>query len=216
MLDPIQKHIGYSQKWASLIIYMLDPTSCIWFSSVIPKKDQVLLCKTGPDLIWMAWSGFGQTHLVQKQVGVHESLGLVLAECKQHTASFPLSDFVALFHRQPGSYCAKPAWIRFGSGWLRQVWGERIQHVFWVTSTKCVFTIMPACLIHSLLHIQHVCWVTSTKCVLGLSVSSSICLIFSLHIRSSSFTDHQKCSRMWEHQVLTDNELPRACKIYHV
>ena len=32
----------------------------------------------------------------------------------------PLSDSVA-FYRQPGSYCAKPAWIWFGFGCLRQV-----------------------------------------------------------------------------------------------
>ena len=31
------------------------------------------MCKTDPDPIWMAWSGFGQTHLVQKQAGLLES-----------------------------------------------------------------------------------------------------------------------------------------------
>ena len=46
------------------------------------KKVQILLCKTGPDPIWMAWSGFGQTPLVQKQAGVQESSGPVLAEHK--------------------------------------------------------------------------------------------------------------------------------------
>ena len=30
--------------------------------------------------------------------------------------SFPVSDSVAFFHRRPGSYCAKPTWVRFGSG----------------------------------------------------------------------------------------------------
>ena len=35
------------------------------------------MCKTDPDPIWMAWSGFGQTHLVQKQAGVQESSGPV-------------------------------------------------------------------------------------------------------------------------------------------
>ena len=39
-------------------------------------------CKTGPDLIWMAWSG--QMHLAWKQASVHESSGLVLAECNAH------------------------------------------------------------------------------------------------------------------------------------
>ena len=54
---------------------MPDPTSRIRFSSVFPKKAWIILCKTDPDLIWMAWSGFGQTHLVWKQAGVQESLG---------------------------------------------------------------------------------------------------------------------------------------------
>ena len=39
---------------------MPDPTSCIRFSSIPPKKAWITLCKTGPDLIWMAWSGFGR------------------------------------------------------------------------------------------------------------------------------------------------------------
>ena len=42
-----------------------------------PKKAQTLLCKTDPDLIWMALSGFSQTHRVRKQAGVQESSGLV-------------------------------------------------------------------------------------------------------------------------------------------
>ena len=41
--------------------------------------------------------------------------------------SFPLSDSVAIIHRRPGSYCAKPAWIRFSSGWLCQVLAKRIR-----------------------------------------------------------------------------------------
>ena len=40
-------------------------------------------CKTDLDLIWMSWSGFGQTHLVRKLVGVQESSGLVSGRTKQ-------------------------------------------------------------------------------------------------------------------------------------
>ena len=56
---------------------MLDPTSCIQFSSIFWKKAWIILCKTDPDPIWMAWSEFSLTHLVWKQAGVQESLGLV-------------------------------------------------------------------------------------------------------------------------------------------
>ena len=34
------------------------------FDFPFSKKAWRLLCKTGPDPIWMAWSSFGQTHLV--------------------------------------------------------------------------------------------------------------------------------------------------------
>ena len=34
------------------------------FRFLFPKKAWTILCKTDPDPIWMAWSGFGQTHLV--------------------------------------------------------------------------------------------------------------------------------------------------------
>ena len=49
---------------------------------------------------------------------MQESFGLVLAERNQPATTFPLSDSVAFFHRRPGSYCAKPARILFGSGCL--------------------------------------------------------------------------------------------------
>ena len=56
---------------------MPDPTSRVRFSSVFPKKAWIILCKTDPDPFWVAWSGFGQTHLVWKQAGVQESSGPV-------------------------------------------------------------------------------------------------------------------------------------------
>ena len=57
--------------------YMPDPTFCIWFSSIFSKKTWIILCKTNTDSIRMAWSGFGQMHVVWKQASVQESLGLV-------------------------------------------------------------------------------------------------------------------------------------------
>ena len=56
---------------------MPDQTFRILFSSVFSKKAGIILRETDPDPIWMAWSGFGQTHLVRKQAGVQESSGPV-------------------------------------------------------------------------------------------------------------------------------------------
>ena len=54
---------------------MPDPTPRIRIGSVFPKKAWTMLCKTDPDPSWMAWWGFVQTHLGQKQAGVHEFIG---------------------------------------------------------------------------------------------------------------------------------------------
>ena len=78
MPDPIRKCFGYGQLWPlwpacsqnRAESYMPDPTSRIRFSFIFPKKARIILCKTDPDPNWMAWSGFGQTHLVWKQAGV--------------------------------------------------------------------------------------------------------------------------------------------------
>ena len=64
-------------------MYIMDPTSCIRFSSVFPKKARTILCKTDPDLIWMAWSGFGPTHH-------QESLGPILGRTQQACYQFPI------------------------------------------------------------------------------------------------------------------------------
>ena len=85
----------------------LPASDSVLFFQTRPRSQ--LQCKTDLDPILMAWSRFGQTHLVQKQVSVQESLGPVLAECKWPTTSFPFSDSVVFFHRWPRSYCAKPA-----------------------------------------------------------------------------------------------------------
>ena len=78
MPDPIRKRSGYGQLWPLRPAcsqnragsYMPDPTFRIHFSSVFPKKAWIILRKTDPNPIWMALSGFGQTHLVWKQAGV--------------------------------------------------------------------------------------------------------------------------------------------------
>ena len=68
MPDPIRKRFGYGQLWPLRPAcsqnqagwYMPDLTSRIRFSSVFPKKTRIMLRKTDPDPIWMAWSGLGQ------------------------------------------------------------------------------------------------------------------------------------------------------------
>ena len=47
------------------------------------------LCKTDPDPIRMAWSGFVQTHLVWKQAGVQESSGPVSGSTQPVHYQFP-------------------------------------------------------------------------------------------------------------------------------
>ena len=77
MLDPIRKCSGCDHLWPLRSAcsqnragsHMLDWTSCIQFSSVLPKKAWIILCKTGPDPIWMAWPGFGQIHLCVRIIG---------------------------------------------------------------------------------------------------------------------------------------------------
>ena len=56
----------------------------------LPKKAwiTILLCKTGPGPIWIACSGSCQTHLVQKQAGMQESSGAVLAGHSRPASSF--------------------------------------------------------------------------------------------------------------------------------
>ena len=105
MPDPIRKRFGYgqlrplrpacSQNQAGS--NMPNPTFRIKFGCVFPKNAEIMLCKTGQDPIWMAWSGFGKTHLVQKHAAgdVQESPGPVLAGRNRTVARFPLSDLVA-------------------------------------------------------------------------------------------------------------------------
>ena len=112
--DPIRKRFGYGQLWPLWPTcsqtragkYMPDLTSRIQFGSIFPKKARIILYKADPGPIWVAWSGFAQTHLFRKQACVRELSGLFLAERNRPSTSFPPTS-VAFFHRRPGSYCAK-------------------------------------------------------------------------------------------------------------
>ena len=54
-------------------------------SSVLPQASWIRLCRTSPDpiLFWQIVSGFGQTDPVQKEPGVQESSGPLLANASQ-------------------------------------------------------------------------------------------------------------------------------------
>ena len=93
---------------------MPEPTSRIRFSSVFSKEGMDHNVQNRPDPVWMAWSGFGQTHLVQKQADVQESSGLVPEDRNQPATSFPLSDSVVFFHRSQIILCKTgpdPIWF---------------------------------------------------------------------------------------------------------
>ena len=77
------------QPVSGRILYMLDPTSRIRFSSVFPKKAWIIFCKTGPGPIWMALSGLGRMHPVWKQACVKESSGPVSGRTQPARYRFP-------------------------------------------------------------------------------------------------------------------------------
>ena len=109
------------------IVYVPDPTSRIRFSSVLPKKTWIILRNTDPDPIWMAWSGFGQTHLVW-----NSWCAGIIGPCfwQDATGPLPVSRFPTRFsfstdvpdhiaQNQPGSDLALADCVRFwpnGSG----------------------------------------------------------------------------------------------------
>ena len=117
---------------------MPDPTSRIRFSSVFPKKSWIILCKTDSDPIWVAWSGFGETHLVWKQAGVPESLCPVCGRTQTVRDRFPtfrLSSILPQTSRivhQHGSYFVLADCVRFGpngSGPEASQWARIIRPV---------------------------------------------------------------------------------------
>ena len=70
MLQPVMAIMASIQPESGQIAYTgSDFQYVIWFHS----PDHVVQNPPRVDLIWMAWSRFGQMHLVQKQAGLQES-----------------------------------------------------------------------------------------------------------------------------------------------
>ena len=78
----------------------LFPTSRL--GSVFPKKAWVILHKTDPDPIWMAWSGSGKLIWSGSRQVCRNHRARCLAEHNRPAISFPLLDSVPFFHRRPG------------------------------------------------------------------------------------------------------------------
>ena len=127
--DPIRKRFGYGQLWPLWSVCTqyragLYPASVSapFFQrrhgSYCAKQTRFRSGWPGQGLAKRIWSG-------SKPV-CRNHLARFLEGHNQSTTGFPLSDSVPFFHRHPGWYCAKPAWIRFSSGWLCQFLAERI------------------------------------------------------------------------------------------
>ena len=77
---------------------------------------QIRLAASDPDLIWMAWSGFGQTDPVWKLAGVQESSGPLLANASSSIRTGCESEPACLL----GNY--RPSWIVHNMLPLRFSW----------------------------------------------------------------------------------------------
>ena len=69
-----------------------DPTFRIRFVSVLPKIARIILCKTDPGPIWMAWSGSGRTDPVRKQAHVHTEI-IAPGSCRIQPVRYQFSTF---------------------------------------------------------------------------------------------------------------------------
>ena len=100
--------------------------SRIRFSSIFPKKAWIILCQTDQVPIWMAWSGFGQTHLVWKQAGVQESSGPVSGRTQPVHYRFPTFRLGSVLPQTSRIILSKtrPDLIKF---WLCQVLAKQIR-----------------------------------------------------------------------------------------
>ena len=101
--------------WIRYIFKMLDPTSCIWLMQFHFFKEG--MAHIVQNQIWSRWPGQGLAKCIW-------SGSNLVCRCRNHQAQFlaccQFPHFQTPLHSSTGilSYCAKPAWIQFGSGRL--------------------------------------------------------------------------------------------------
>ena len=101
----------------------------------------------------MAWSGFGQTHLVQKQAGVQESPGPVSGKMRPAHYQFPTLRLIWILNHtvqnQPGSDFVLAYCVRFWAKWIwsisKPMWKNRWV-CFWASlDLACLLCIYVSC-----------------------------------------------------------------------
>ena len=102
--------------------YMSNPTSCIQFSSVLPKKAQLILYKTDLDPIRMAWLGFGQciwsgskNHWAQFW---QNATSLLLVSCVKTCLQSSTDGPDHTVQNRSGSSLLLADCVRFGAKWI--------------------------------------------------------------------------------------------------
>ena len=166
-LWPVYGHYGQrAARFGPDSIIMLDLTSHICFSSIFPKKAWIILCKTDPDPIWMAWPGFGQMPLVWKQAGEQDSSGPVSGRtqlaCYPHTT---ISGYSGLECPTVTGYSRYPA---VTGDWVLWVpcsnWVQCVPYNNWVMSVPCSDWLMSVPCSDWVMSVPCSVWVMSVPC----------------------------------------------------
>ena len=95
---------------------------CIRCGSVFPQTAWIILCDLVLDGHVRLWPNGSNTEANRCAKFIGPSSGKTQPAC----FLFPAFHLVLFFHRWPRSYCAKQAWIQFGSGWPCRVVAKRI------------------------------------------------------------------------------------------
>ena len=96
---------------------------CIRCGSVFPQTAWIILCDLVLDGHVRLWPNGSNTETNR----CTKFIGLSSGKTQPACFLFPAFDLVLFFHRRPRSYCAKQAWIQFGSGWPCRVVAKRIR-----------------------------------------------------------------------------------------
>ena len=210
---PDRKCFGYGQLWPlrpacsqnGARSYMPDPSFHIWFGSVFPKKAWTILCKTNLNPIWIAWSGFGQMHLVCTKLtepGFWQNA----------TSPLPVSHFQTrlrfstdgpdyVVQNQAGSDLVLADCVRFGPN-RSSVKASQCARIIWPTSGQCSWANLNWMWIGSGMFTVQSVWCQSlhpNKCS-GMQVTEEGYLGVKLGHQTQNPLDPHK----WRHSMYTD------------